>query len=75
MSSYDKYGNYVNDAGVTIKISTDKKGNDHISFYDGPVDDDHSAVHLNINYQDGTWNSESHGPDHSDSDRGSGYLP
>ena len=32
MSGYDKYGNYVNDEGVTIKITQDKNGKDHISF-------------------------------------------
>ena len=29
MADRDKYGNYVNDKGVTIKINTDKNGNDH----------------------------------------------
>ena len=28
MADRDKYGNYVNDKGVTIKINTDKNGND-----------------------------------------------
>ena len=27
MADRDKYGNYVNNKGVTIKITTDKKGN------------------------------------------------
>lgn len=49
MSDRDKYGNYVNDKGVTIKISTDKKGNDHLSFYGGEVDKAHDAAHVNIN--------------------------
>lgn len=72
----DKYGNYVNDEGVTIKITTDKNGNDHVSFYGGPVDEDHSAVHVNVDYEKSSWNSNTHGEDHSDSDSGSGgcYL-
>lgn len=73
MSDRDKYGNYVNDKGVTIKINTDKNGKDHISFYDGPVDGDHSAVHVNVDYDDGgSWTSKTHGSEHSDSDPGSG---
>jgi len=34
MAIRDKYGNYVNDKGVTIKITTDKKGNNHVRFYE-----------------------------------------
>ena len=68
MSSYDKYGNYVNDKGVTIKIHQDKNGKDHISFYDGPVDGDHSAVHVDVNYKDSNFSVETHGKNHSNSD-------
>ena len=50
MADRDKYGNYVNDKGVAIKINTDKNGNDHISFYGGEVDKPHDAAHVNINY-------------------------
>ena len=50
MADRDKYGNYVNDKGVTIKINTDKNGNEHISFYGGEVDKPHDAAHVNINY-------------------------
>lgn len=72
MSSRDKYGNYVNDKGVTIKI-TNSNGRDHISFYDGPVDGNHSAVHVNVDYNDGgSWKSTTHGENHSDTDPGSG---
>lgn len=76
MIGRDKYGNYVNDEGVTIKITTDKSGKDHVSFYDGPVDGDHSAVHVNVDYDKGQWSSNMHGEGHSDSDTGSGgcYL-
>ena len=52
MADRDKYGNYVNDKGVTIKITTDKNGNDHISFYGGEVDKPHDAAHVNMG---GKW--------------------
>ena len=76
MSDRDKYGNYVNDKGVTIKISTDKKGNDHLSFYGGEVDKAHDAAHVNINYDKNSWSTTTHGPDKSDTNPGSGgcYL-
>ena len=76
MADRDKYGNYVNDKGVTIKITTDKNGNDHISFYGGDVDKPHDAAHVNVNYDKGTWSSTTHGPDKSDTSSGSGgcYL-
>ena len=76
MADRDKYGNYVNDKGVTIKITTDKNGNDHISFYGGEVDKPHDAVHVNINYDKESWTSTTHGPDKSDTRPGSGgcYL-
>ena len=76
MADRDKYGNYVNDKGVTIKITTDKNGNDHISFYGGDVDKPHDAAHVNVNYDKGTWSSTTHGPDKSDTNLGSGgcYL-
>ena len=76
MADRDKYGNYVNDKGVTIKINTDKNGNDHISFYGGEVDKPHDAVHVNINYDKESWTSTTHGPDKSDTRPGSGgcYL-
>lgn len=57
MADRDKYGNYINDKGVTIKITTDKKGNDHISFYGGDVDKPHDAAHINVNYEKGSWSS------------------
>lgn len=76
MPDRDKYGNYVNDEGVTIKITTDKKGNDHVSFYGDEVDKPHDAVHVNVNYDKETWDSTTHGPDKSDTSSGSGscYL-
>ena len=46
MADRDKYGNYVNDNGVTMKINTDKNGNYHINFYGGEVDKTHDAVML-----------------------------
>ena len=76
MADRDKYGNYVNDKGVTIKVNTDKNGNDHISFYGGDVDKPHDAAHVNINYDKSSWSSTTHGPDKSDTNSGSGgcYL-
>lgn len=76
MAGRDKYGNYVNDKGVTIKITTDKNGNDHISFYGSEVDKPHDAAHVNINYDKSSWSSTTHGPDKSDTNSGSGgcYL-
>ena len=76
MADRDKYGNYVNDKGVTIKINTDKNGNDHISFYGGEVDQPHDAAHVNVNYDKESWSSTTHGPDKSDASSGSGgcYL-
>ena len=76
MADRDKYGNYVNDKGVTIKVNTDKNGNDHISFYGGDVDKPHDAAHVNINYDKSSWSSTTHGPDKSDTNSASGgcYL-
>lgn len=76
MADRDKYGNYVNDEGVTIKITTDKNGNDHISFYGDAVDKPHDAAHININYDKESWSTTTHGPDKSDTNSGSGgcYL-
>lgn len=76
MADRDKYGNYVNDKGVTIKVNTDKNGNDHISFYGGDVDKPHDAAHVNVNYDKSSWSSTTHGPDKSDTSSGSGgcYL-
>ena len=76
MADRDKYGNYVNDKGVTIKINTDKNGNDHIGFYGGEVDKPHDAAHVNVNYAKESWSSTTHGPDKSGTNSGSGgcYL-
>lgn len=76
MSDRDKHGNYVNDKGVTIKINTDKNGNDHINFYNGEVDEEHDAIHININYEDEKWSSTTHNADKSDTKNDSGkcYL-
>lgn len=76
MTDRDKYGNYVNNKGVTIKINTDRNGNDHVSFYDGSVDKPHDAVHVNINYKNKSWSSTTHNSDKSDTSSSSGgcYL-
>lgn len=72
----DKYGNYVNDEGVTIKVTRDSNGNDHISCYDKPVDEEHSAVHVNIDYDKKSYNTTYHNEDDSEKDKSSGscYL-
>lgn len=73
MSNRDKYGHYVNEKGVTIKVHQDKNGKDHISFYEGPTDGNHSSVHVNVDYRDGgSWSSKTHGEDHSNTESGSG---
>lgn len=76
MASRDKYGNYINDKGVIIKITTDKKGNDHVSCYGDEVDKDHDGAHVNINYDKESWSATTHGPDKSDTSSSSGscYL-
>ena len=76
MADRDKFGNYVNEKGVVIKVNTDKNGGDHISFYDGDVDAEHEGVHINIDYENETWNSTSHNADKSETTRSSGgcYL-
>ncbi len=76
MADRDKYGNYVNDKGVTIKINTDKNWKDHISFYGNDVDKPHDAAHININYDKGTFSTTTHDSDKSDTKTGDGkcYL-
>lgn len=72
----DKYGNYVNEEGVTIKVHTDKNGKDHVDFYDGPVDGDHAAAHVDIDYENDSWCSNTHDRGHKNSNNSSGgcYL-
>ena len=70
-------GEYVNDKGVTIKISTDKKGKDHISFYDkDPSTSNHSAAHINVDSSSKSYSATTHNSDKSqkDSHSGSCYL-
>ena len=70
-------GEYVNDKGVTIKISTDKKGRDHISFYDkDPSTPNHSAAHINVDSSSKSYSATTHNSDKSqkDSHSGSCYL-
>ena len=76
MAGRDKYGNYVNEEGVIIKITTDRNGKDHISFYGSDVDKEHDAAHVNVDYEKKTWDSTTHGPDKSDTKHSSGgcYL-
>lgn len=76
MSDRDKYGNFVNNEGVTIKINTDRNGNEHISLYDKPVDEPHAGVHVNVGYEKEAWNTTTHNEEKSDTERSSGgcYL-
>lgn len=76
MPDRDKYGNYINDEGVVIKVSTDKYGKDHISFYDKDVDKPHNAAHVDIDYDKGNWHSATHDADDSGTEHSSGgcYL-
>lgn len=76
MANRDKYGNYVNDKGVIIKVNTDRKGKDHVSFYGSDVDKQHDGVHVNIDYDKKSWNSTTHNADKSDNEKSSGgcYL-
>ena len=76
MADRDKYGNYVNDKGVIIKVNTDRKGKDHVSFYGSDVDKQHDGVHVNIDYDKKSWNSTTHNADKSDNEKSSGgcYL-
>lgn len=76
MADRDKYGNYINEKGMVIKITTDKKGNDHVSFYEGKVDKPHDAAHVNIDYDKKNWTTVTHNPDKSEKDKGAGscYL-
>lgn len=51
----DKYGHYVNDEGVEIKVSTDKNGKDHINIYDScPAENpDHGSIHIDYDSNTG----------------------
>lgn len=64
----DKYGNYVNDKGVTIKINEDKNGKTHISFYDKPVNEPHSGIHVNVDKGCDSYNAKYHDEDSKDDD-------
>lgn len=47
----DNYGHFINNEGVWIRVNTDKRGKDHIDFYDDcPVNnDDHKSIHIDYN--------------------------
>lgn len=69
----DERGRAVTDAGLTIEVHTDKHGKDHVNVYDcSPEDPKHGAIHVNIDYEKESWDAETHGGDHSDSERSSG---
>lgn len=52
----DKYGHYVNDNGVEIRVSTDKTGKDHIDIYDKcPADNpEHGSIHITSDIETGS---------------------
>lgn len=75
MSSRDKDGNFVNDKGVTIKIS-EYNGGVKVDFYDkSPRDPDHKSIHTHIN-EDKTYSTENNVNDTGEveKDSGSCYL-
>lgn len=74
MCDRDKYGNYVNKAGTIIKVSGDKRGKDHLDFYDGEIDGPHSACHIDLTYTDDgiQWSAYSHDEEHNKEESGTG---
>lgn len=52
----DNYGHFINNEGVEIRANTDKRGKEHIDFYDDcPVNnDDHKSIHIDYNSDTGT---------------------
>ena len=69
----DKDGNYVNDKGVTIKVSEYQDGV-KIDFYDkSPRDKDHKSIHTHIN-NDGTYKTEDNVKGSKEKSSGSCYL-
>lgn len=73
MATRDKDGNYVNDKGVTIKVSEYDKGV-KIDFYDkSPREPDHKSVHTHIDY-DGTYKTEDNVNGSNEKSSGSCFL-
>lgn len=73
MPTRDKDGNYVNDKGVTIKVSEYKDGV-KIDFYDkSPRDPNHKSIHTHIN-NDGTYKTEDNVNGSNEKSSGSCYL-
>ena len=75
MASRDEYGNYVNDKGVTIKISEYKDGSGvKIDFYDkSPTDPDHRSIHAHIS-NDGKYSTQDNVNGSTEKTSGSCYL-
>ena len=71
----DKDGNYVNEKGVTIKISDYKDGSGtKIDFYDkSPRESDHKSIHTHIN-NDGSYKTEDNVNGSTEKSSGSCYL-
>lgn len=73
MSTRDKDGNYVNDNGVTIKVS-EYKGGVKVDFYDkSPRNPDHKSIHTHIN-DDATYKTEDNVNGTVEKTSGSCYL-
>lgn len=75
MPSRDDKGNYVNDKGVTIKVSEYKDGSGvKIDFYDkSPLEPDHKTIHTHTN-NDGTYKTEDNVNGSIEKTSGSCYL-
>ena len=71
----DKDGNYVNEKGVTIKISDYKDGSGtKIDFYDkSPRESDHKSIYTHIN-NDGSYKTEDNVNGSTEKSSGSCYL-
>lgn len=75
MASRDERGNYVNDKGVTIKVSEYKDGSGvKIDFYDkSPTDPSHKSIHTHIS-NDGKYRTQDNVNGSTEKSSGSCYL-
>ena len=75
MASRDERGNYVNDKGVTIKVSEYKDGSGvKIDFYDkSPTDPSHKSIHTHIS-NDGNYSTQDNVNGSTEKSSGDCYL-
>ena len=75
MSSRDERGNYVNDKGVTIKVSEYKDGSGvKVDFYDkNPSDPNHKSIHTHIS-NDGSYSTQDNVNGSNEKSSGGCYL-